>query len=146
MAANSQRQPNTKTSKITVKETKLVNGIAKGKSKRQAGIDAGYGGKPETVSVHVSHALRKESVQQALQDAFVKHGIDIDSAVAPIGKGLKALKMNEFTGEVTEDLKTQMQASDRALKLMGINQNTEGGTTNYNFINVSKADKDEFDL
>jgi len=128
---------------LTVKEKKLVQGIAQGKTKRQAGLDAGYTGKLETVSTTVSDVLKKPNVQQELQRALVKHGIDIDSAVAPIGKGLRALKMNEFTGEVTEDIRTQLSASDRALKLLGIQQDQP---TQVQFVQIINEQKNKYGI
>lgn len=138
---------------LTVKEARLVKGIAQGKKKQQAGIDAGYTGKPETISATVSETLKKPKVQEALEKAFIKHGIDIDSAVAPIGKALKATKVEihgngeEAFAEVVEDIDMQLKGSDRALRLMNIGQNREGGTTvNLNFNNIAKQDKDDFGI
>jgi arsenate reductase-like glutaredoxin family protein len=128
---------------ITVREKKLVQGIAQGKTKRQAGLDAGYTGKLETVSTTVSDVLKKPNVQQELQRALTKHGIDIDSAIAPIGKGLRALKMNEFTGEVTEDIRTQLSASDRALKLLGIQQDQP---TQVQFVQIINEQKNKYGI
>lgn len=128
--------------KLTVKELKLVKGIAQGKKKQQAGFDAGYTGKPETVSATVSETLKKPKVQEALQVALQKHGITLDTAIAPIGKALTAMKQNEFTGEITEDIQTQLKGSDRALKLMGVGQDTNN-TTN-NFIQVIKEQSNKY--
>ena len=137
--------------KISVKEAKLVKGVASGKTKRQSGIDAGYTGSPETVQVTVSKALKKANVQEALQEAFVKHGIDIDSAIAPIGKALKATKVvitgNDTDGhfaEVVEDIDLQLKGSDRALKLMGINQ--EQNNVTNNFVQIVKDQKNHYGI
>jgi len=54
---------------------------------------------------------------------------------------LSATKQNEYTGEITEDLKLQLQASDRALKLMGIGQ--ENNTTN-NFVQIIKEQSNKY--
>jgi len=128
---------------LTVKEKKLVQGIAQGKTKRQAATEAGYTGTPEVISSRASQTLKKVNVQQELQRALVKHGIDIDSAVAPIGKGLRALKMNEFTGEVTEDIRTQLSASDRALKLLGIQQDQP---TQVQFVQIINEQKNKYGI
>lgn len=116
--------------KLTVKEQKLVKGIAEGKPKRVAAQEAGYGSTPESAAAIASKTLKKVNVQEALQEALERHGITLDRALAPIDKGLSATKQNEYTGEITEDIKTQMAASDRALKLMGIGS-SEGGSTNF---------------
>jgi phage terminase small subunit len=132
-----------KKKKLTVKEQKLIKGIAAGKSQTQAAKDAGYS--PKSAHVIATNTLNKVNVQEALQVALTKHGITLDTAIAPIGKGLHAVKQNEYTGEITEDIKTQMQASDRALKLMGVS-NPEGTTVNINFNQVSEKDRGEFGI
>jgi len=118
--------------KLTVKEAKLVKGIAEGKTQRQSYIDAyDTKGSIPTVDAEASKTVRKPQVQEALAKALIKHGIDLDSSIAPIGKALHAMKQNEFTGEITEDIKTQLMGSDRALKLMGIGQDRDNGSTNF---------------
>lgn len=139
--------PKVKKPKLTVKEQKLVKGIAEGKKKRTAGIEAGYTGKPETISVNVSKVLKKPNVQEALEQAFIKHGITIDQAIAPIGKALTATKVQihgngeEAFAEVVEDIDLQLKGSDRALKLMNIGQNKEGGDVHYHLHQAEMREK-----
>ncbi len=123
--------------KITIKEAKLIKGIVAGKTKRQAAMEAFDVERIETAAVMASHALRKVNVQQALEEAMKKHGIDLDSAIAPIGKALKAKRIQitgsgdqMFTEEV-EDVEMQLKGSDRALKLMNIGQNRDGGSIHF---------------
>lgn len=118
--------------KITIKEAKLIKGIAEGKTQRQAYIDAyDTKGSLPTVDAEASKTIRKPQVQEALAIALEQHGITLDTAIAPIGKALTAMKQNEFTGEITEDIQTQLKGSDRALKLMGIGQDKEGSNIHY---------------
>lgn len=137
--------------RLTVKETKLIQGIAQGKPKRVAALEAGYGSTIESASAIATKTLAKVNVQEALHEALVKHGITLDQAIAPIGKALTATKIlisgqgDQAFAEVVEDIELQLKGSDRALKLMGVS-NPEGGTTNINFINVAKDDKEEFNL
>jgi len=139
--------------KLTVKEAKLVAAKAKGLKNDEAWDEAGYSqnSSKDTKVVNTSKILSKPHVQEALQQALVKHGITLDQAVAPIGKALTATKVvitgkdEDAFAEVVEDIDLQLKGSDRALKLMGIS-NPEGGTVNYNFINVQKQDKDAYDL
>ena len=138
------------TKDITVKEAKLVKGIAMGKTKQQAGLDAYDTTDPATASAIATETLKKPKVQEALQKALAKHGIDMDSAVAPIGKALRATKV-QITGqgdqafaEVVEDVDLQLKGSDRALKLMGVNQESTGNT--FNFVQLVQKDKDEFGI
>jgi hypothetical protein len=140
--------------KPTVKELKLVAAKAKGKKNDEAWDEAGYSqnSNKNTKVVNTSKILSKPHVQEALQVALKKHGITLDKAIAPIGEALDAEKVvivgkgDDAFADVTPDHSVRLQASDRALKLMGVNNNETSGTTNYNFINVAKTDKDEFQL
>jgi len=130
--------------KLTLKQKKFVEGVAKGKSGTKAALEA-YDTKDEnTAAVIASENLRKPQIVEKLEPILQKHDITLDSAIAPIGKGLKAVKFNEFTGEVTEDLGTQLKASDRALKLLGVNQDVQGNT--FNFVQVIQDQKDKYDI
>ena len=141
----------TKKPTLTIKEVKLIKALVAGKSMGQAGMIATGSSTPASGATQAGRLLKSDDVQQALAIAFEKHGITLDSAVAPIGKALLATKV-QITGqgdqafaEVVEDIDLQLKGSDRALKLMGLNNN-DSGTTNYNFINVAKTDKDDFNL
>ena len=138
-----------KIAKLTVKEAKLVKGIAQGKTKQAAALAAGYGRSPEAASSTASDILKKPKVQEALAIALAKHGIDIDSAIAPIGKALSATKV-QITGqgdqafaEIVEDIDLQLKGSDRALKLMNIGQDV---TPNNMFIQVINQQRDKYGL
>ena len=91
--------------------------------------------------MNASKVLGKPHVKEALDRALVKHGITLDTAIAPIGKALTAMKQNEFTGEITEDIATQLKGSDRALKLMGV-QSTE--TPSNQFIQIVKEQTNKY--
>lgn len=129
--------------KLTVKEQKLVNAKAKGKTHLEAAAAAQYlpNANNNTKQVEVARTLNKPHVKHALDTALAKHNITLDRALAPISKALDAKKQNEFTGEITEDLATQLKGSDRALKLMGIGQ--ENNTQN-NFIQVIKEQTNKY--
>lgn len=110
----------------------------------KAYVEAGYAPTNENSSnVNTIKVLRKPHVKEALDRALVKHGITLDTAIAPIGKSLTAMKMNEFTGEITEDLATQLKGSDRALKLMGIGQD-KGDTNIQNFGQMILDQRDKY--
>jgi len=132
--------------KLTVKEAKLVQAKAKGLTHKQAAEAAGYSmrGKDTSIISTAGQTLNKPHVKEALNIALIKHGIDLDSSIAPIGKALHAMKQNEFTGEITEDIKTQLMGSDRALKLMGIGQDRDGGSTHYHLHQAEQ--KAKYDL
>jgi phage terminase small subunit len=134
--------------KLTPKQAKFVEGIAKGKKQYQAALDA-YDTTDERVATAIAtENLSKPSIRQALEPIFEKHNINIDSAIAPIGKALTATKVvihgnkEDAFAEVVEDLDMQLKGSDRALKLMGIGQDKTGDTiNNFGQMIVSKGDK-----
>lgn len=130
--------------KLTPKQAKFVEGVAKGKPAYKAALEAYDTTDPNTANAIAVENLQKPTIREALLPILQKHEISLDSAIAPIGKGLKARKWNDFTGEREDDVKTQLQASDRALKLLGVNQETSGNT--YNFINIAQAQKDKYGL
>lgn len=136
--------------KLTVKEAKLVKAKAQGKTHVEAADIAEYlpNANNNTKQVEVARTLNKPHVKEALDIAFRKHGIDLDAAIAPIGRALKATKVqisgNDTEGhfaEVVEDIDLQLKGSDRALKLMGIGNQQEGATNNFIQIINNKADK-----
>jgi len=132
----------TKHKKLTHKETLLVKAKAKGLTNHKAYDEAGYSETDKITAVrNTTKVLSRPHVKEALDTALAKHGITLDSSIAPIGKGLVAIKMNEFTGEITEDIKLQLSASDRALKLMGIGQDKDTFSAKYVQIINEKGSK-----
>lgn len=67
-------------------------------------------------AVIASENLRKLKIQQALQPYLEKHDIRLDTALRPIGLGLKAKIV--VGDKVIDDLDIQLRASDRAIKLL----------------------------
>lgn len=116
-----------------IRTKKLVDAIVAGKSISEAGMIATGSNSLSSGAAQASRMLKREDVKQALAEAFEKHGITLDAAVAPIGKALKA-----------DEIELQLKGSDRALKLMGLNGQNDNGTTNYNFINVANSDKAKY--
>ena len=132
-----------KPAQLPIKQIKYVDAIVKGKTKRQAGLLAGAS--TEVAADQYSNRMSKNvNVQDALAQSLAKHNINIDSSIAPIGKALHAMKMNEFTGVITEDLGMQLKASDRALKLMGVGQGQEGPSIHFH--QHIEAQKDKYGL
>lgn len=135
---------------LTIKEKKLVKGVAAGKTKRQAARDAGYVGSDEVVSVTASQTLSKPNVKEALELTLVKHGITLDAAVAPIADALKADKVHivgngdQAMAEIVPDHSIRLKASGMALNLMGANK--QEGSININFINQVQEKRDLYDL
>lgn len=128
--------------RLTVKEAKLVKAKVKGKTHVEAYREAyNTNANENTANVETYKTLKKPHVKEALDIALKKHGITLDTAIAPIGKALHATKQNEFTGEITEDIPTQLKGSDRALKLMGV-QSTE--TPTNQFVQIINEQKNNY--
>jgi len=129
--------------RLTYKQAKFVKAKAKGMSGTQAAQVAYPKAKNiNTAAVISSENLSKPKIQEALDAELITQNITIPRAIKPISIGLDAVKMNEYTGEVTPDINTQLKASDRALKLLGIGYNS-GNTA---FINVINIDKDKYKM
>jgi len=73
---------------LTVKERKLIKGIAEGKTKKQAAIDAKYS--PRSAGSIASETLRKPDVRAALVEAMEKAGITDTRIVEVMNEGLRA--------------------------------------------------------
>lgn len=135
---------------LTVKEQKLVQGVAMGKSQTQAAIDAGYS--PKTAAVIASENLKKPNLQEALQAALIKHGITPDRTIQRVSEALDAEKVaivgngEQAMAEITPDHTTRLQAVKIANNLMGLGQKQEGNTVNINFNQVIDKDREEFGI
>lgn len=143
----------TKKPTLTVKQAKLVKGVAQGKKKRDAARDAGYSGSPETLSVTASEVLKKPNVQEALQAELQRQGIGMEDIVAPVANALKAKVRltSRVDGETIEidapDLEMQLKGHDRAIKILRIdNGATPFSADTINFINVQKTDTEKYGL
>lgn len=116
--------------RLTYKEATLVKERAKGKKVLEAATTANYlpNATPETRRVEAQRTLQKPHVKAALEIALEKHNITLDRALAPISKGLSATKVNYVTGEIEDDIKTQLASSDRALRLHGVGSGEQQGS------------------
>lgn len=134
---------------LTPKEIKLVKGIAEGKTKQKAALEAYNSSTPEIASVTASKVLKKANVQDALAEAFERHGITIDAAIAPVGKALKATKVvihgngEEAFAEVVEDIELQLKGHDRVMKLMNLGKDASDSPKVINNFIMLSADKKE---
>lgn len=117
--------------KLTMKQAMLVKGIAGGKTKQEAGIDAGYGSNPESTSAIVSETLKIPKVQEAIEQAMVKLNLTPERVLKPIDDALN-----------DDDVKTRLMGTDRALKLMNIGQgkdDSKGNTYIFNKGDIVKS-------
>lgn len=134
--------------KLTPKQAKFVEGIAKGKPPTVSALEAYDTDNYGVAATIASENMNKQNVKDALVPILEKHMISLDSAIAPIGKALTATKVvihgnkEDAFAEVVEDLDMQLKGSDRALKLMGIGQDKSGDTiNNFGQMIVSKGSK-----
>src|SRR3990167_7419265 len=123
-----------KTRKLTPKQSEFVDEYARTKNATKSAMIAYDVNNIRTASVVGSENLAKPDVSQAIEKALKRHKITIDKALIPIANGLQATKMNEYTGELSEDLNIQLKASDRALKLLGVSNNSGQPTVFLNQI------------
>ena len=119
---------------LTPQQAKLVKGIAEGKTKQQAGIDAGYGSNPASTSAIVTETLKIPKIQEALQNEMLRQGITLEQVVAPITRAL-----------ADDSIELQLKGHDRAIKILQ-GQSKQDGNTTYNFNNVQVTQKEKYDL
>ena len=117
---------------LTVKQKKLVKGIAEGKTKRQAAIDAGYSpDNPEAASVSASQQLKKPNVREAFLEAMDKAGITNDTVSQVLKDGLVANRVisaipgTEANGGTVDfvdvpDHPTRLKAVKIAVDILGV--------------------------
>lgn len=140
---------------ITVREAKLVKGVVQGKTKRQAAIDAGYTGSPETVSVRASNVLKKDNVQEALQKALEKHDLTPDRIMAVVSDGMNATKVNivrdpmggedSAFAEETPDHSIRLKAASMAAQFSGLNKQDQIPPA-VHFHNHQSEQREKYDL
>ena len=143
----------------------MVENLRKDKpeSVGQVLINSGYS---PAVAEHPSTVTESKGYLDALLPLLNKHDITIDNVLAPIGKALKAQTRRQIGEIVTENegekhveyvydyddnIPLQLQGSDRAIKLMGLDKskldNEPGTTTPKDIIEaLNNSDMDEVEL
>lgn len=119
---------------ITVKQRKLIIGVASGKTGRQAAKDAGYTGSPETLSVTASQELKNPNVVRAMDAALDKAGASLDKSAQVIAAAHKATTVKVFNdpergityATPLVDHNTRMKAAELNMKARGLMQSNEG--------------------
>lgn len=74
--------------KLTIKEQKFAAAKVRGKSNREAYVEAGYSTKTNqaTMDVAASQVLHRENVQQAIDAALAKSGLTPEYAIQQLAK------------------------------------------------------------
>ena len=136
---------------LKVKEAKLVKAKAKGKTHKEAYVEAGYAPTTDNgMAVNTNKVLNRPHVQEALQAEMAKQGITVETIVRPVADALKADKVHivgngeQAMAEIVPDHTTRLNAVKIASKWMGADQQPEGGNTNTNFIQVTNNYGDRY--
>lgn len=119
---------------ITIKEAKLVKGIAEGKTRQAAALAAYDTTDPATASAIASETLKKPNVQEALHMELERQGITLEKIVKPVANALNS-----------EEVELQLKGHDRAMKIIAP-RNGEGATVNINFNQHVQEQRDKYGL
>lgn len=133
---------------LSARQIKIVQGKLEGKKQIDIGREAYPDATPVSAAVLVARELKKENVQEALQEAFVNNGLDINSIVGVVTEASKANRVAQVEGDFYEttvpDHGIRLRAVGMAAQFMGIGK--QPGDTNINFNITSKSQRDEYQL
>jgi hypothetical protein len=104
------------------RERKFIAGVAAGKSDIQAAKDAGYS--KSTAEKKAYSILKRPLVQSELTKALELCGVKLADIMLPIAKALKATRhfvhpKFGMQNTIFDDHQVQLNAADRAIKLLG---------------------------
>lgn len=114
---------------------------------------------PESARVMMSQTLQNLTVQEAIQNALAEAGLTVDKLAGVVVDAMDATKTviirdkaataeesdNSAFADEVPDHGIRLKAAGMAAQWMGIGKVGEGGSAvNFNFINISKADKSEY--
>lgn len=143
-----------KKTKLTPTQAKVVKAKIKAeltnKSQAEVAHDLFPNQTPRAAEVTMSRELKKANVQDALEIAMAQYGLTADSLVDVVGAAMTANRVVQIEGDFYEtevaDHNIRLKAAGMAANWMGVGKNSEGETTNFNFINMSKTDNHEFGI
>lgn len=135
--------------RLTEKQKRFVANVAKGLPFNRAAYDA-YNAKSLESAAGVAHKnLQNPTIKELVLKVLDKKGINLDVALEPLVKSLKAKKSIQWKDEliVTEvdDLDLQLKAADRALRLMGVSYKENDSSGGNNYIQINNIHKDKYD-
>jgi hypothetical protein len=134
---------------LTEKQKKFVANVAKGLPFNRAAYDAYNAKSLQAASGIASNNLQNPTIKELVLKVLEKKGINLDIALEPLVKSLKAKKAIQWKDEliVTEvdDLELQLKAADRALKLMGVSYKDSDNSGGNNYIQINNIHKDKYD-
>jgi hypothetical protein len=135
--------------RLTEKQKKFVANVAKGLPFNRAAYDAYNAKSLQAASGIASNNLQNPTIKELVLKVLDKKGINLDVALEPLVKSLKAKKNIVVDGEMittdVDDLDLQLKASDRALKLMGVSYKENDNSGGNNYIQINNIHKDKYD-
>lgn len=134
---------------LTEKQKKFIGKVAQGYPLNRAAFEA-YEAKSLASASSVATAnLKNPTIREMVLEVLDKKGINLDVALEPLVKSLKAKKTIFQEGELVttnvDDLELQLKASDRALKLMGVNYREQEKSGTNNYIQINNLHKSQYD-
>lgn len=141
---------------LSIKDRKIIRGKLAGKTSKQ--IAAEVYPDTKTGDKIVRQRLANHSIKAALYKELAKQGLTMDKVIEPIAKAITAqtrhkigevvtetdehgnATQKEYIYEYTDNLPLQMQASDRAVKLMGLDKVHETDSGDKSTAGLSKEE------
>lgn len=134
---------------LTEKQKKFIGKVAQGYPFNRAAYEAYDAKDLSSASGIAANNLRNPTIREMVLKVLDKKGINLDVALEPLVKSLKAKKTIMYKGDLLEtnidDLDLQLKASDRALKLMGVNHNEKTNTGDNNYIQINNIHKSKYE-
>lgn len=143
--------PKQKKATLSAKEITLIKALVAGKTKSEAGMLATGSTTPQSGATQAVRMLKSVNVQEALAVEFERQGISLSRAVKPIADALDAEKVHivgngeQAMADVVPDHAVRLKASQMALRLMGAEQQQEGGVS-VHFHNHQAEQKQSYGL
>lgn len=133
---------------LTEKQKKFVANVAKGMPFNRAAMDAYNAKSLQTASGLASSNLNNPTIKELVLKVLDRKGINLEAALEPLVKSLKAKKNIVVGGEMlttdVDDLDLQLKASDRALKLMGVSYKENESSGGNSYIQINNIHKEEY--
>lgn len=131
---------------LSIKDKKIIKGKLEGKTSKEIAQEVYPNNKAGDVNVR--QALQKTTVKQALYKELKRQGLTLETVVAPVAKGIKAQTKREvgkrvieyddknrpieyeYLYEYEDNIPLQLSASDRAVKLLGLDKIHDNNSDN----------------
>jgi len=106
---------------MTLKQERAIQLITSGQSDTvgKAMRAAGYS---DITSKTPARLTKSKAFKQKLGQLAKAHNVTIEQYMMNLGLGMTAMKQNQFTGEVTEDIGMRLQANKQAERFLKLEQ------------------------